>query len=245
MTKRGYAVKRAIVMALSVLLALIVAMPMAFGKAEPTANTSQTQGNQILGKLAAEWWIWALEENRTTNPLLGSYSNTTGVGAKKCDGSNPSGVWFLAGSGDSSTVTRECSVPANTQIFFPVGNNFFAEAPGVLTETELRQFVNNCMDKALVGSTMFVTVDGEPLRVSIKKQRADTPLFTFDLPQNNIFGDPSLAGTYEAVADGVWVLLPPLSEGTHTITFGGNFPNNPADCGGPFSQDNTYILTVN
>ena len=228
--------RRIVLMALSVILALVVAAPMAAG--------SQTLGDPTLGKLGAQWWTWALEKPTATNPLLGSYSYTTDEGAKKCDGSNPSGAWFLAGTTSGTPVTRECTVPSTTQIFFPIANNFQAQHPNVWTEEELRQFVNNCMNKALVRSTMFLTVDGQPVPISIKKQRADTPLFTFFLPADNIFGVPAYAGKYEAVADGVWVLLSPLSKGTHTITFGGNFPNNPEQCGGPFSQNNTYILTV-
>jgi hypothetical protein len=93
---------------------------------------------------------------------------------------------------------------------------------------------------------MFVTVDGEPVPVSIQKNQAKTPLFTVNLPEQNIFGPPDIApaGKYEGAADGVWVLLRPLKKGTHTITFGGDFPKNPTECGGPFKQNNTYILTV-
>jgi hypothetical protein len=100
----------------------------------------------------------------------------------------------------------------------------------------LRTLSNRQMNRFLARSTMVVTVDGKPIAISKTENRADTPLFTVNLPKNNIFGvkpEP-----YEAVADGVWVLLPPLSEGTHTIKFGGTFN------GGAFKQDNTYILTV-
>jgi hypothetical protein len=237
--------RRIVVLALSVILALVVAMPVASGKPQPTADTGQTIGKKVLGELGAEWWIWALEKPPATNPLVPPY-------ADGCEGPFSLGgreVFFLAGTITGEAVTRECTVPRKTWLFFPVANIFQAERTGVGSEEEFRQFVNNCMDEALVGATMFVTVDGEPLRVSIKKQRADTPFFTFDLPEDNIFGNPDLAGEYQGVADGIWVLLHPLKEGTHTITFGGDFPNNPPGqypegCGGPFSQDNTWIITV-
>jgi hypothetical protein len=247
-TKRGREVKRAIVMALSVILALVVAIPMASGKPEPTANKSQTLGKKILGELGAEWWIWIVEEPIATNPFLGSYNyKTDDVAAKKCDGSNPSGVWFLAGSGDGTEALRECVVPRETQIFFPIVTRFEGDpTENSRGEEEFRRIVNEFMDQALDGSTMFVTVDGEPLPVSIAKQRADTPLFTFVLPEGNIFGAPPVEG--EGVADGVWVLLPPLSKGTHTIHFGGTFPNADLDPSMPgpegFSQDITYKLKV-
>ena len=219
--------------ALSVMLALVVVIPMASAKPQSKADTGQTIGKKVLGELGARWWTWALEEPTATNPLIGP-PYTDG-----CEGPFPlkgREVFFLAGTISGEPVTRECTVPRKTWLFFPIVNTVELEPTGVKTEQELRQIVNNRLDQFLVDSTMFVTVDGEPLRVSIKKQRADTPLFIVNLPEGNIFGvkpEP-----YEAVADGVWVLLHPLKEGEHTITFGGTFPN------GGFSQDNTYIITV-
>jgi hypothetical protein len=221
-------VRRIVVVALSVILALVVAMPIASGQPQATAKPSQT-----LGELGADWWKWAVQKPEHINPLVGSYS-----GGPKCKGQR-GGVFFLAGTLTGESVTRECTVSSNTWIFFPVVNTFQGEPKGIGSEEEFRQFVNNCIDQALVGSTTFVILDGEPLTI---QERADTPLFNLTVPGNNVFGAPP--GRYQAVADGVWVLLPPLSEGTHTIEFGGDFPNNPEECGGPFRQNNTYILTV-
>jgi len=228
-------------MALSVMLALVVDIPMAFGK-PALSNNSQT-----LGKLGAEWWTRVIEEPVPTNPLYGSYTNKS----PKCDVSTTFAkreVFFLFGTQTGEKVTRKCTVSHKAWIFFPVVNRVDIEPIGQFTEKEIRQKVSSCFDPALRGSTMFVTVDGKRVPVSIKKNRADTPLFTVNLPKNNIFGGPKAgapAGKYEGTADGVWVLLRPLDKGKHTIAFGGDFPNNPkGECGGPFSQDNTYKLTV-
>jgi len=240
--RKDFSVRRIILIALSVMLALLVAIPMASGKPVPTGRNPSPPG--LLKQLGAEWWIWALEEPTATNPLLGDYTD-----GPQCDGffNKAGGIFFLAGTifAEDVPATRECTVPHKTRLFFPIMNTFQAEMPGTpaaKTEAEYRAFVNNCIDEALVDSTMFVKVDGKPVPISIKKQRADTPLFSFDLPPDNIFGAPS--GVYEGVADGVWVLLPRLSKGEHIITFGGDFPNNPEECGGPFEQNNTYKLTV-
>jgi hypothetical protein len=242
-------VRRIVVIALSVMLALVVAIPMASGKPDPTGQNPSPPG--LLKQLGAEWWIWALEEPTPTNPLLGDYTD-----GPQCDGffDKAGGIFFLAGTFGSGEATRECTVPHKTRLFFPIMNTFWAEPPGAFTEQEYREYVNMCIDEALMGSTMFVTVDGEPVPISIQKQRADTSFFSFELPLNNIFGAPPDALVYEGVADGVWVLLPRLSKGEHIITFGGDFPNNPPGnapsgppplgCGGAFSQNNTYTLTV-
>jgi hypothetical protein len=60
---------------------------------------------------------------------------------------------------------------------------------------------------------------------------------------------PVPGGDYEgATIDGLWVTLPPLPPGEHTVHFEMNAPNidlNPNEPGAEgFSQDNTYILTV-
>ena len=46
--------------------------------------------------------------------------------------------------------------------------------------------------------------------------------FTFDAVADNPFG--IAAGDSQAVADGYWILLPPLSPGKHTIHFRGVLP---------------------
>jgi hypothetical protein len=221
-------VRRIVLIAISAIMALVVAVPIASGQTTPTATDTQT-----LGELGAEWWTWALEEPVPTNPLQDKHKASQCQGTTSFEGGE---VLFLAGTTSGNEVTRKCTVTSDTWLFFPVVNTVELEPTGTKTEEALRRIVNDRLDLSLNGSTMFATVDGEPIAISEVENRADTPLFTVDLPKNNIFGvkpEP-----YEAVADGVWVLLPPLSEGTHTITFGGTFRN------GAFSQNNTYILKV-
>ena len=229
--------RRIVVIALSVMLALVVAIPIASGK---PALPAISKNSQTLGKLGAEWWTQVIEEPVPTNPLFGSYTDES----PKCDVSTTFAkreVFFLVGTTTGDPVTRECTVSHKAWIFFPVVNSVDVEHPGDLTEAQIRKLVNDQIDNFLAGgATMFVTVDGKRVPISIEKQRADSPLFTVTLPEDNIFGGPPAApaGKYEGVADGVWVLLRPLKKGEHTITFGGNFPN------GGFEQNNTYILTV-
>jgi hypothetical protein len=141
-------------------------------------------------------------------------------------------------------VTRTCHVPANKWIFFPVVN---AECSTVEGNPPPGDTLEECatifLNPALEGSSMFATLDGRDVLGDISDNRAASGLFTFTLPKNNVDifcpGVPQCPpGPTEAAADGIWVLLPPLERGTHTIHFGGSF------FGGQFTQDNTYILTV-
>jgi hypothetical protein len=142
-------------------------------------------------------------------------------------------------------VVRTCTMPVGTHLFFPVVSAVaFPFAEG---ETEQNQreaaiaFINSVL--ADPDFSMSVTVDGKEVK-SNRIVRATSAFFTLTLPEENVF-DPLVpppgvpAGEYEgATADGLWVTLPPLSKGKHTIHFEMSAPNV------GFSQDNTYNLTV-
>jgi hypothetical protein len=116
---------------------------------------------------------------------------------------------------------------------FPVVNVVFTLSDPGDTEEIARQAVNEYIDSVLTDPRlrMSVSVDGQEVL-----QRADSPLFTIKAPNDNIFGlEP---GSYDAVADGLWVTVPPLSKGKHTIHFELSAPTVDV------RQDNTYHLTV-
>jgi hypothetical protein len=223
--------KRMIVMALSILLALTLAMPVAFGQLG--------QGPKAYGKgaaaLAADWWTWALSKPTAESPLIGAYSDD------RCDGqpvtSTQGDTWFLAGSITGTPEVRTCEVPADTPLFFPAVNTIFVMTDPGETQKEARQNVNAFIDSVLADPefSMVVTVDGTEVQ-DASIVRADSPLFTMRLPEDNLLGVD--AGVYRAVADGIWVTLPPLSEGEHTIHVEMSAPSV------GFSQDITYHLTV-
>src|SRR5829696_7667000 len=93
-------VKRAIMIALSVILALVVAAPIASGQ--------QASQSQDLGKLTAAWWTWAAQD---PSPVVGNYE-----GGEQCEGEFVDGVFFLAGT-TGGTAERTCTVPADTALF--------------------------------------------------------------------------------------------------------------------------------
>ena len=233
--------KRIIIMALGVLLALASATPMALaqvGQGEEAAGTPE--------ELAAAWTQWAYSKPvDVDSPLIGSYE-----GGPRCDGTPVSptqgNTWFLAGTTDGSNVVRTCTMPAETPLFFPVVSivafPFFLpeETPENQREAAIA-FIDAVENDPKF--RMLVTVDGKKVE-SDQIVRATSPFFTLTLPEENVF-DPLVppdgvpAGEYKnASADGLWVSLAPLPPGEHTIHFEMKAPNV------PFSQDNTYHLTV-
>jgi hypothetical protein len=235
--RRRTVVKRIIILALGVLLALALTTPMALAQIGQGANKSGK-----AAELAVAWAQWAYSKPvDESSPLIGSYE-----GGPRCDGTPVSPTqgkqWFLAGTFDGSEVVRTCTAPVGTHFFFPVVSSLaFPFLPGE-TEENQREAAIAFIEAVLADPdfSMSVTVDGEEVK-SNRIVRATFTGFTLPLAEENVF-DPFVEvpeGEYEgATIDGLWVTLPPLPPGEHTIHFEMSAPNF------GFSQDNTYILTV-
>jgi hypothetical protein len=222
-------VKRAIVIALSVMLALVVAAPIASGQ-----SSSQSQN---VGKLTGDWWNWAVSTN--PGPLNGG---------DPCGGDFVDGVFLLGGSFTSDPVTRTCTVPANTPILFPVVNTACGAAPTIDPDgdgnfTGDPQPYNKCaqdpIDDIASNSTMIATLDGEPLKI----QRLESGLVTFTNPSPRSELLPNAPpGSYKSWASGFWVYLPQgLEPRVEPYTLHWSvLPTSPPG----FTQNITYNLTV-
>jgi hypothetical protein len=205
--RRNTVVKRAIVVAISVILALVVAAPIASGK-----SSSQSQN---LGQLTAEWWNWAVSTN--PSPLEGSY----GPEDDRCNGEYVDGVFFLAGSLGTDPEKRTCTVPANTPILFSPFDYLCSEVLG--DSGSLTQCATLTTDAVIdPPSRFYARVDGK----DANQQRIASGLFQWTIPDNNFLELD--AGTYEAAHDGLWVYLENgLTAGKHKIVFGGTFEDTP------------------
>ena len=230
--------KRTIMLALGVLLALALTTPMALaevGQGKVASGTTE--------KLAAAWTQWAYSKPEAESPLKDSYE-----GGPKCDGTPvspaPGNTRFLAGTvGTTGSAVKEtvrtCTMPVGTRLFFPVYSATFIITEPDENEQIAREFVTGRVDavQADPDLTLEVTVDGKEIN-SNRIVRAQTPFFDLTFEEGNIFGlDP---GAYTTISDGLWVTLPPLPPGEHEIHFEFRAPN----AFGGRSQNNTYILTV-
>lgn len=206
--------RRMIIMAVSLFLALILAAPVAFGQVGQGSTSSGASG-----KSAAAWWQWALSEPLDTNPLIGSYT-----GGPQCDGQPLTDTrakeWFLGGSFGADAVERTCTVPTGTHLFFPAFDLAVVRDPADPGDTEAHLFdqAHAYVGAALAATdfSMVVTVDGKAVPTK-RIVRAEAGVFSGESPIFVSEANPS--GSYEAVADGYWVTLPPLSKGEHTIAW--------------------------
>jgi hypothetical protein len=221
-----------LVVALMVAVTAVATAGPTFGKPGQDSESSVT-----TGELAALWWEWALSKPLAESPLIGGDPNYS---EEQCDGQpvtdTADNYWFLAGTFDGSKVKRTCTIPADTTLFFPAVNFAYINDPKLPEDTEeyAREQANAFID-SVVNDPEFsisVTVDGEEIN-SDQIVRADSPLFTATVPKKGLL---KKAGSYSGVSDGLWVTLSPLSEGEHEIEV--------EVSSSTFSQDNTYIITV-
>ena len=225
----------AAVLAVSALIASGVAVAASGPAAQANVNPGviPNRGNQYVD-LAAMWWQWAFSFPAAEVPFL------NGGGAVDISAGQRGNVWFLAGSA-GGPVSRSGTVPTGVQLFLPMANFVndypcpdpsFAPGPG----ESLEHFLLRTGTPLLVYmSDLFASIDGVPLR-DLDQYLAISHLFTFT-------ADPALAATVDpcitgipqrGVSMGYWLLLTPLTPGSHTLRFGSQ----------GWGQDATYFLTV-
>jgi hypothetical protein len=201
------------------------------------------------GEWSARWWQWAFSLPIDNHPLYDTADCREGQRGK---------VWFLGASFGSTInpvtgnheaiATRHCSVPAGKALFIAIGNNEASTIEGNgTTDQELRAAAQSFQD---FFENLSCEIDGRSVHkldnsLHTRSYRVQSPLYTFGpLPENNVLqslGVDAPAGSKSgSVADGVYVMLAPLSHGHHTIHFHGDAPFP----GFPFLLDITYHITV-
>ena len=174
----------------------------------------------------AEWWQFILSLPAAVNPLLDT--------GEQCAVGQHGPVWFLAGS-LGEVVTRTCTVPSGKALFVPVLN--LVDINGTTqTARELRAEIAPCMD-AVAG--LSLEVDGQRVRNLAEDFHIRSAVFDITVPPGGLLPP----GTYSPVVDdGFYVMLKPLSVGSHTIHLSGASEGCPIQ--GPFSVDVFYHLNI-
>lgn len=203
------------------ILAGLVSMQIALADVLPAHSTVE---GKTLAQWSADWWQWALSFPASNNPLL----DDTGANAHLGDVGS---VFFLAG-GVGGSIDRTFTVPKDKFVFLPVLNTIFvATDPGDTLQVALEA---NAAFIATV-SELHANIDEAPVPNLFDHRETTLSGFNVTLPDDNLLG--IAAGVYgPAASDGFWLMLEPLSEGSHIINFGGT--------AGSFSLDVTDRVTV-
>jgi hypothetical protein len=164
------------------------------------------------GEWQARWFRWFIEIPAPTNPFL----DETGA---LC-GTNQAGpVWFLAPVAHPGLTTRACTVPVGKGIYvLGLGNECSNIEPPPFfgaTEAELRACAADGLEAFFGDATQSISVDGTEV-ADLGRYRSQTPLFSYTLPPDNVYGVPPATAT-KAISDGTAVIVQPLPIGQHQI----------------------------
>jgi hypothetical protein len=173
---------------------------------------------------SVRWWQWVFSLPANNSPIL-----DTG----DCSAGQSGHVWFLAGAFAQTTVTRTCTIPPGTALFFPLVNAWADNTGCPYTTFTVEELEKLAVDAVDAAGLIACTFDGVPVRgVSNAVEspyRVGAQVFSYTLaPTDNIlanyppFGLSCIAnGTTvsPAAEDGVYLMLAPLSAGKHTIHF--------------------------
>jgi hypothetical protein len=174
----------------------------------------------------ARWWLWAFSiPADPSHPFFPGGNVLQGQTGK---------VWFLAGvfGGEVRSIT----IPSGTALYFPIVNTECSTVePDPFhggNEAELRACAKGWIDNSF---DLAAEIDGTPVQ-NIWSYRHQSTLYSFGpLGPNNILGVPGASG--QSADDGVYLMLVPMSVGSHTIHITGNL-------GGAGVIDTDYNIEV-
>jgi hypothetical protein len=183
------------------------------------------------GQWAANWWDWLSSIPAENNPV----GDKTG---KNCALAQKGPIWFLPGT-SGGTLERTCTVPAGKALFLVILDAECSnkEFPKLKTEEEFLK----CARDLNQGATLSANIDGVDIK-NLDKYRVESPMFNMTFPPDNILGQK--AGPTIAKSEGWYLILEPLSAGTHDIQFGGSVLANPSTGTESYTTGVTYHLIV-
>jgi len=196
------------------------------------------------GDLSAAWWQWArsIPADIVAPDGVSPGHPLAAQGDMDCSLNQSNGpIWFLGGSMfDGMAMIRNCVVPARKALFFPLVNGV------TLNRESDNMTVDEKQEEAhFFGSLacrMDSMLDNTPTVYSLPTVRAQSEPFLLEVATPDVFGDDGVVDP-EAVADGYWVMVPPLSKGEHVLHFTGSLCH--PETGDPFfTSDVTYNLSV-
>jgi len=167
---------------------------------------------KTIGEWSTNWWRWAVAMAPPGDP----FSDRTGEFANV----NQSGpVFFLAGSPGGSN-SRQFAVPSGKYILIPllVGEWSQLELGFNQTAAQIRQAAQQQANQI---DSLHATLDGSTIaQATLFTHQEVSPNFNFVAVAGNLVNVPGGASGI-AVADGYFLMLAPLTPGTHVLTYGG------------------------
>lgn len=186
-----------------------------------------------LDQYANKWWQWAKTLPRDTNAVV----DTTG---EFCGVNQYGKVWFLAGGYGTSLISRQCTLPKDKFIFFPIINMIYMQN---LRSSKQTSCENVKYGAALNNDHLLsirASLNGKEFEHANSFRIASKDCFDIYGLIDKKYNAPKW---YPAATDGYWLMLKPLAPGKYTLKFQAQyFRENGAL--GRMGQDIEYSLTV-
>lgn len=159
------------------------------------------------------WWQWAM---RLPDGVR-AYQDPSGA---QC-GMNQSGpVWFLAGTEGTMRVSRQCDIPVGRFVFFPVISMIVHTAPGKPIDCKTAQAQVRSNNNHLAEAS--VMLDGQAIQRVESRRIRSSRCFDAYAKAEYLEHHPAFV---PAAVDGYWIMLGPLSEGTHHLVVRARYGN--------------------
>ena len=228
----------------------------------PVLDPTGTYGGKTYTEWVVAWMKWILELPGPDFPNLDSTGALCSLGqsAASDGGATQADVFFLAGDFSGGAVTRSCTIPAGRMLFFPLmdweDDNLGVDAGSSSYDTD-QQLQAYCSACSAAVNALSLEIDGKSFGSKVSDFAAyltGPTLFAYTLPDTstNFWTTAGQCPTGcsgpipDAFCGGYWILLAPLSVGSHTIHLIGTRGPITVNGGssGPFTFDVTYNLTV-
>lgn len=164
---------------------------------------------------SVRWWQWAFSFDRARSPI----ADRTG---EMCASRQSGDVWYLAGTYGTRRTERTCTIPAGKTLVFPLINYVTFRGEG--TNESCMSLAARAAALTAKPSVLVLEVDGKRYS-GLDAHRLASPCLGL------VPGQPQ-----DAVSNGYFVALRPLSKGRHVLNFGGVLPG--------MAQAVTYTLDV-
>jgi hypothetical protein len=216
-------------------------------KPEGTAfeDPSELAYGKSLAEWGGEWWKWIYELPQEQDNCIIPFADATGEDCAY--GQDPDAdVFFLTGNGGGTVVREQCVAPTGKGVFLPI-LTYTSDNGGLppdlqLTEEELHDAVQTWTEGIIV-SELVMRVDDQSIE-DFEPYYVPATKYTYTLPPEpntyTCFGGQEKGVVDPSYNGGYYVMLKPLSAGSHTIHFAGRALSTPED----FVLDVTYHLTV-
>jgi hypothetical protein len=230
----------ALIVTVAVTLGVALVAPCVLAQQKNLSNVVDRDSlafGRSYGELSAAFWQWSLSIPVANHPLFDNGDCSVGQSGD---------VWFIgprfciSGSSDCNqgSITRSCSIPRGKAIFFPKvsAEDSAPEEPAFGCGTSLAPLIAGTTDELAQCAQFYyfygvtsvsAEIDGVVVPNLMKDFHVQSPVYGYTMPNDNLLNaigeGPYPAGNYfPAVANGVYVLLSPLSPGRHVIKFSAN-----------------------